>query len=109
MSRLLLFDKRNLLKKDMLAQVVFIKIELNNEWNIFFKLQGVFKVFGVVTVFNNTLNHYFLIKNKGCSKSKETETVFTKTKINKGNVNFFQITRCIQKVWTLKLYLPRQK
>ena len=45
-----------------------------------------------------------------CSKIIATEAVFIKTETNnEWIINFLINTKWVQKVWTLKLYLPRQK
>ena len=57
-----------------------------NEILIFFKIRGVLK------------------------KSNETKLYFPrKKKNNEKNVNFLQVTWCVKKVTTLKLYLPIEK
>ena len=43
------------------------------------------------------------------TKSIEAEAVFTKREMNnERNVNFFQNTMCIKKVWRLKTYLQEE-
>ena len=54
--------------------------------------------------------HKFSSKYDVCTKSIETEAVFTKMEMNnEGNINFLQNTTCVQKVSKLKLSLPRWK
>ena len=54
------------------------------------------------------MKYYFFAKYELCSKSIETEAVFTETDMNnEWNINFLQNARCVQKVLWLKLYLPR--
>ena len=50
------------------------------------------------------------LKYEMCSRSVETDAVFSKIEINnESNVNFLQNMRCSQKVSRLKLYWQRQK
>ena len=71
--------------KSIEFEAVFTKIEMINEWNV-----------------------YFFSEYKVCHKSAEFESVFTKIEMNnEWNVYFFQNTRRVIKVSRLKLYLPR--
>ena len=80
------FSKYEICSKSNETEAVFTKTDMNNEWNVNFVFQNTRSVQKAMRLklylwtMNETL--IFFSKYEICSKSNETEAVFTKTEMN---------------------------